>query len=561
MIAAYVEKRVFSHPRNIFAPSVVIKQSGNLCRDLKKKRGKKMKYVVPFGINIVSEKTGTTISGMPEEDYLAEAVRVVASSMKSGGFLGFGKEEKVNSVGMVYLSVYAASYEDRNIGLVFADDTLRRKRSVSFPSVFPDSSDAICRRIESASTADDYISRLKSTVELVKKVEKQKYDFNFVLTKKIIAELDNFLVPLQVMTSDDYVVSSQQTSNIDSEIETVLNFIRTGDAQLDELPSKISTIESSMIESSNDWVDSLEEARIKEDAHYVEIINAMVDRYNDVFLPQVEAEKDRKIAILSDRRDNAVERYNLAYERLQQYARSGDEGAVKQAEQTASQHKSQVEQIDREMNSVIENYKKEIKAEEWKIQSKRSERAKMNSGYESKEQKISDLTKKFQDKAGSYISDAKNELASTINEIRVSLGRFRNGLDASNKTQILMPVYAGVFEDKKKGKIRFVVVPPMRMEGGKMKVEKDGLGSKIIGKITKAAGAESFYVLLKESVEKRLDSDKNFQKQCLQCIQSSSIMNPSSEGFSKAKSGVQKLKKAGKIKDKEFGKIQTILKG
>ncbi len=125
----------------------------------------------------------------------------------------------------------------------------------------------------------------------------------------------------------------------------------------------------------------------------------------------------------------------------------------------------------------------------------------------------------------------------------------------------MIPVYAGVFEDKKKGKLRFVVVPPMRMEGGKLKVEKDGLGSKIIGKVTKAVGAESFSVLLKESVEKRLDNDKNFQKQCLEYIQSNSILNPSSEGFSKAKEGVQRLKKAGKIKDKELGKIQAILKG
>ena len=120
-----------------------------------------MKYVVPFGINVVSEKVGTTISGMPEEDYLAQVVSVVASSMKTGGFLGLGKSEKVNSVGMAYLSVYVSPYEKRDIGLLFADDTLRRKRTVSFPYAFPDSSGAVCRSLESASTADDYISQLK----------------------------------------------------------------------------------------------------------------------------------------------------------------------------------------------------------------------------------------------------------------------------------------------------------------------------------------------------------------------------------------------------------------
>jgi len=520
-----------------------------------------MKYVVPFGINVVSEKAGTTISGMPEEDYLAQVVSVVASSMKTGGFLGLGKSEKVNSVGMAYLSVYVSPYEKRDIGLLFADDTLRRKRTVSFPYAFPDSSGAVCRSLESASTADDYISQLKSAIDLVKKVEKRKYDLNFVLTKKIIEGLDNFFIPLQEMDHEDHIVSSQQTSNIDSEIETVLNLIRTGDAELDELPSKISTIESSVVESSNEWIESLEDARIKEDNQYIEMINNMIDRYNDVFLPQAEADKDRKIAILSDRRDTAAARYNNAAADLHVYAKSGNEGAVKQVEQTLSQYKRQVEQIDTEMNSVISNYKKEIEEEGKRIESKKSEQAQMNNRYKSKEQKISDLTKKFQDKAGSYSSDVKSELASAINELRVSLGRFRSGLDPSNKTQILIPVYAGVFEDKKKGKLRFVVVPPMRMEGGKLKVEKDGLGSKIIGKVTKAVGAESFSVLLKESVEKRLDNDKNFQKQCLEYIQSNSILNPSSEGFSKAKEGVQRLKKAGKIKDKELGKIQAILKG
>lgn len=520
-----------------------------------------MKYVVPFGINIVSEKKGKTISIIPEDDCLAEVVRTVAASMKTGGFLGFGRKEKVKSIGMVYLSVYVSPYEDRNIGLVFADDTLRRKRSVSIPYVFPDSSDTICMSLESASTADDYISTLKSTIDFVKKVEKKKYDVNLLLSKKIIEELDNFFVHLQEMASVDYVVSSQKTSNIDSEIETVLNLIHTEDSKLDDLPSKVSTIESSMIKSSNEWIDSLEDARIREDNQYVEIINNMVDRYNNVFLPQLEAEKDRKIAILSERRDNAVARYNDAAERLQLYAGSGNEGAVRQAEQTLSQYKRQVEQIDAEMNSVMSNYKKESETESNKIENKRRERTEMNSAYKSKERKISDLTNKFDGKSDSYISSATTDYITTINEMGVALERFRNGLDPSNKTQVLIPIYIGLFEDMNKEKLRFVVIPPMRKDGGKLKVEKDGLGSKIIGKITKAVGAESFYVLLKESVEKRLESDKDFQKLCLQYIQKNSIMNPSSEGFKKAKSSVQKLKKTGEIKDKEFSKIQAILKG
>lgn len=520
-----------------------------------------MKYVVPFGIDVVSEKTGVTIDRMSEEDYLAEVVRITASSMKSGGFLSLGKSEKVDSIGMVYLSAYVASYADRNAGLVFLDSTLRRKRSLSIPSIFPSSYSSICSSLESASLSDDYISILESTVKLVKKVEKEKYDLNFVPSEKIIEELDNFFRCIREIEDVDNIVSSHETSDIDAEIETVLNLIHNADVQLNELPSKLSAIESTMVENSNGWVDSLEDARIRDDAQYVDVINEMVNRYNDIFLPQVEDEKDRKISTLNNRRDTAVERYNMAAERLQLYAGSGDEGAVRQAEQTLNQHKIQVEQIDSAMNDVVSNYKKEIKREGDKIESKRRERAKMNSTYESKEQNISDLTKKFQDKSDSYISDARDKLATTTGKTCVPMERFGNGLDSSKKTQILMPIYIGLFKDKKKGKLRFVVIPPIKMGDGKLKAQKDGVGSKIIGKITKAAGSESVYALVKEAVEKRLNSDNDFQKLCLQYIQSNSIMNPSSEGFSKAKSGVQKLKKSGKINDKEFSKIETILKG
>jgi|GEM_PF-3917429 len=524
-----------------------------------------MKYLVPFGINIANhdEATKTIVNKMEEEDHLVEVLKVVSSSIKTGGFLGIGKKEKekVESIGTIYVSVYAylyKNYQNRDIGLLFSDDILQKSRQLSLPNIFTQNADTICNGFESASTHQDYISRLESTVDIVKKLEVQKLDSKVILTNKIIKDFDDFLVGSQTTDNANYIVSQTPTSN--SEIYSIIDYIRKTHSESENILRKLSIIQSRMMEISNKWENILENERIYQDQQYVDIINKMVDRYNHIFLPQVEADKDRKIAILSERRDDAVHRYDLAYERAHIYANSGNEGALRQAEQTALQLKRSVEQIDSDMRAVISNYEKEIKTEKEKIDEKKYEHNKMDKSYKNKIQKMKELINKFDTEGDKYSADADAKLENTLGELYVPLGRFKNGIDPSQLTQILIPVYIGVYRDNKDGKYRFVVIPPIINDKGKLKVEKDGFGAKIMGKIMQTVGSESFSGLLKDNIEKKLESETEFQKICLQHVSSNSILNPASQGFSKAKSGLQNAFKSGKINDKEYNKIQTIIK-
>lgn len=391
-----------------------------------------MDYKIPFGINTVPEKNGTAVYKLKEDYYLAEVVKTVAGSIKSSGFFNKSDEE-VSSIGAVNLSVYIAPYKNRKVGFVLPDTSWRKesKEKIKVPYIFPDSAEKICNDLESATTSEKYISKLKSTINLVEKLEKRKHPICYTLVKdKIIEELKYFTSVSTNVEDVECKISGPVNSKLDSEINQVINLFEAEDEKLDELPSKINRIENTMIDVTNKWIDELEEIRINKDKEYVDIINEMTDRFNTVILPQLEAEKDRKLAILYRRRDDAKYHQLKSKEDVQFYKRTRIQGAAVEANKTSMQFESEARRIDSEIFSVKNHYNVEINKEKGRINSKTFEKKKMNEQYIATEETMKNLSKEFQTKATEYLNNSRTELDGLINGMTVPLHNLNDRADA-----------------------------------------------------------------------------------------------------------------------------------
>ncbi len=524
-------------------------------------KGKIMKYVAPYGIEIKNEDNASSINKLADSTYLAEVIKTAASSMKTGGLKDLKVNEQVEAIGRIYLSVYIAKYDKRNAGIIFTDDTMAHKKSISVPSIVAPNADSICEKLQSADSLETYLATLKSVIQTVKKLDKKKYEFTYLVNSgKVIQDLNSFLLCIDDGEEFDSTGTESLSSKIDSEANSVHELLKGEDFKLAELLSDINRIKSTVIDTANGWANSLEDTRKAKEEELDRTINDMVNEFDHETLPRLEAERDRNLATLQSKNDAASASLVAAREDADFYRDIGTKGVASEADSTASKYRNQVNEIKKQSDEVVSSFNKAVNREKRMIQAKRDEKDSINNHYQKLKDSVLDMSQEYQSKSQEYVSNSESAIQDIFNQTSTSLDLFKNGFTSLGYAQVLIPVYIVKLIDQKKGKGRFVVVPPIKFESGKIKAQKEEVRKDVLGKFKDTFRSESLYDLIKNKTDHRLDHDVSFRKSCLDQIKKYSITNPVSSEYQTAKEGIENLKQNGSLKEKELAKIESFFK-
>ena len=519
---------------------------------------RKMKMIsIPFAVS-----KGGKIS---QEEYLPGLLLGVEKKKKGGGLLK-KSGETVKGITELTIPLLVSFCERSERGILVLHHTLAHKKTLYFPEIVLHDLDSLGKRFSQAETDyDEYTREFSALITSITEIKKNALELDSLPSKEVLDDLKEFLGFAYEKEYEHAFLFDTDNLEKNQEIQEIHKMLDYEQDKLSVLTSNLDAIQELVAGKTEMLKGNLEEeceqTMVERNKKRRETIDAFKIKAAEIKQLKRDNDEDEKklLSVRMGRRETIEYKYNQARDGLSRT--SGEEH--ERLENTIAEYKNQLMGIDREIREIkvkAENRRKELHnqlvALDEKLENFDNETNGIKYEYKEKLQKLDRLFERLMAAKEAYIINAKNELTDKINDISVNLPLPDVAEDIHGSFFVYIPIYLAVYRDDKAGTQRYMVLPP-RYIGDETK----SFASSLLTRFKKTLYREGLDILLTDNTTKTLMNDRELELKVLEHIFNNSIINSSSDKHAVITKGSEKLKNQGKISEKEYGIIKSILEG
>lgn len=502
---------------------------------------------------------------IPEEEYLPGLLLEIEKNKKSGGLLK-KSGETVKGIAELAIPLLVSFYERRERGILVLHHTLAHKKTLYFPEITLHDLDSLEKRFGQAETDYDEYTRVFSTlIKSITEIKKNAQELDSLPGKDVLNDLKEFLALAYEKEYEHAFFFEIDELEKNKEIQEIHKLLDYEEEKLSRLSSNLDAIQELVTRKTEVLKGNLKEecgrTMVERNKKRRETIDAFKLKAADVKQRKRDNDEDEKklLSVRLGRRETIEYNYTRAKDTLSKT--SGEE--LELLKKTIAEYKNQLMEIDREIREIkvkTENRRKELHnqliALDEKLENFDNETKSIKYEYKEKLQKLDRLFERLIDAKDAYVINAKNELTDRINDLSINLSLPDVAEDIHGSFFVYIPTYFAVFKDVKAGTQRYMVLPP-RYIGDETK----SFATSLLTKFTKTVNREGLDILLTDNMTKILMNDKELELKVLEHVFNNSIVDSSSDRHAVITKGMERQKNDGKISEKEYKIIKSILEG
>lgn len=502
---------------------------------------------------------------IPEEEYLPGLLLEVEKNKKGGGLLK-KSGEIVKGIAELTIPLLVSFYERRERGILVLHHTLAHKKTLYFPEIALHDLNSLGKKFSHAETDyDEYTREFSALITSITEIKKNALELNSLPSKEVLDDIKEFLGVAYEKEYEHAFLFDTDNLEKNQEIQEIHTMLDYEEEKLAGLSSNLDAVQELVAGKTEVLKGNLEEeckqTMVERNKKRRETIDAFKIKAAEIKQLKRDNDEDEKklLSVRLGRRETIEYKYNQARDTLSKT--SGEEH--ERLKNTIAEYKNQLMEIDSEIREIkvkAENRRKELHnqllALDEKLENFDNETKSIKYEYKEKLHKLDRLFERFMDAKEAYVINAKNELTDRINDLSVNLPLPDVAEDIHGSFFAYIPIYLAVYKDDKAGTQRYMVLPP-RYIGDETK----SFASSLLTKFKKTVYQEGLDILLTDNMTKTLMNDKELELKVLEHIFNNSIVDSSSDKHAVITKGSEKLKHEGKISDKEYAIIKSILEG
>jgi hypothetical protein len=500
-----------------------------------------------------------------EEEYLPGLLLEVERNKKGGGL--FKKTgEIVKGIAELNIPLLVSFYARRERGIVVLHHILAHKKTLYFPEIVLNDLDVLKQRFSQAEMDyGDYTKEFSALIASITEIKKNARELDSLPNKAVLDNLKEFMGFAYEKEETDAFLFDTAKFDENQEIPELQKMLDYEEEKLSGLSSHLDALLELLSEKKEVLKGVLEEEckEIMEERNKKrrETIDAFKIKAEELKqLKRVNDDDEQKLlAVRMGRRETIEYQYNQARDAL---PRTSDE-EHERLKKTVAEYKDQLEEIGREIREIKQKAEsrrnelhRQLLALDEKLENFDNETKSISYEYKEKMQKLEHLCERFADAKETYVITAKNELTDRINDLSVNMPLPDVAEDMHDSFFVYIPVYLAVLKDEKAGTQRYQAFPPKYIRD-----EMKSLASSFFTKFKKMESREGLDALLTETMTTRLMNEKDLELNVLEHIANNSITDSSSNTHAVVTKGAEKQKHEGKLSDKEYGIIKSMLEG